>query len=473
MSSLFGSNKNAGKRMPGFNPAADNGGQGGGPVSDLFQKAEYDGSGERLAAIRDMMSGVPEMAYGSGSPLLQVLAPIAQGLVTKGAMNRTDKAEEALAERMRQQELADEKRKVQQKRDYWDYRFDRKNEYKDNKAEKARAARQERAGALVDSMSGGGLSGSQRDRAAKIRAGLLDRGIPEHVADGFVVNMIDESGLKPGINERNPIVEGSRGGFGLYQLTGPRRTAYEAFAKDRGVALDDIDAQLDFLVQELRGSESQAAKSIFKTSTREEAAAAIVNDFLRPSEKYRKQRAQKYLSGNIPDFTSPADQEIRQQLVSIMMDPDAPAQARGMAQDRLEAQMGGQDGSLSDEDKTASIRTLERRAKAGGLEPGTPEYQNFMLRGGSDDSLPSGRQRFTPAQVNRASELIMDTRENLTANGYTREEALKMAREDPALAYAWKVIQSAEAGPSREKAASKSQETATNAPPPPPGTVPF
>ena len=37
----------------------------------------------------------------------------------------------------------------------------------------------------------------------------------EHVADGFVMNFKDESGLNPGINEQNPIVPGSRGGFGL------------------------------------------------------------------------------------------------------------------------------------------------------------------------------------------------------------------------------------------------------------------
>ncbi len=47
----------------------------------------------------------------------------------------------------------------------------------------------------------------------------------------FVMNFKDESGLDPGINEANPIVPGSRGGYGLYQLTGPRRKAYEAFAQ--------------------------------------------------------------------------------------------------------------------------------------------------------------------------------------------------------------------------------------------------
>lgn len=52
----------------------------------------------------------------------------------------------------------------------------------------------------------------QAGGADYIRQGLVKRGLPEHVADAFVVNFQDESGLNPGINEANPIVPGSRGG---------------------------------------------------------------------------------------------------------------------------------------------------------------------------------------------------------------------------------------------------------------------
>tara|TARA_R110002153_G_C12974041_1_gene461709 strand:- start:64 stop:561 length:498 start_codon:yes stop_codon:yes gene_type:complete len=132
-----------------------------------------------------------------------------------------------------------------------------------------------------------------------IYKGLVDRGMPEHIAKGFVMNFRDESGLDSGINERNPIVEGSRGGFGLYQLTGPRRVAYEAYAKERGVAADSMDAQLDFLMLELEGAEKSAAKKIYSTGSSGEAGAAIVNHFLRPSKKHRVSRANKYLTQNL------------------------------------------------------------------------------------------------------------------------------------------------------------------------------
>lgn len=133
--------------------------------------------------------------------------------------------------------------------------------------------------------------------AAMIRQGLVARGLPEHVADGFVLNMQDESGLNPGINEIAPLVPGSRGGFGLYQLTGPRRVAYEQFAQQRGVDPADVDAQLDFLVAELQGPESAAAREILSTQDAGSAAAAIVNKFLRPSEEHRARREARYLGG--------------------------------------------------------------------------------------------------------------------------------------------------------------------------------
>ena len=69
-----------------------------------------------------------------------------------------------------------------------------------------------------------------KDPGNLVKQGLVARGMPEHIADGFVMNFKDESGLNPGINEQAPIVPGSRGGFGLAQWTGPRRKALEAYA---------------------------------------------------------------------------------------------------------------------------------------------------------------------------------------------------------------------------------------------------
>jgi hypothetical protein len=135
------------------------------------------------------------------------------------------------------------------------------------------------------------------DMQSRIRTGLLSRGMAPHIADAFIMNFKDESGLNPGINEIAPTVPGSRGGFGLYQLTGPRRVAYEQFAKERGANPADVDAQLDFMMMELQGPESRAAKSIFAAPDTGSAAAAIVTNFLRPAEQHRNSRVAKYQGG--------------------------------------------------------------------------------------------------------------------------------------------------------------------------------
>lgn len=137
-----------------------------------------------------------------------------------------------------------------------------------------------------------------------IRQGLVERGLPEHVADAFVMNFQDESGLNPAINEHQPLVPGSRGGFGLAQWTGPRRRALEAFAAQRGVPVSDPNVQMDFLMEELRGPESAAAQAILASPDAGSAAAAIVNKFLRPAEEHRARREAQYLGGAMPASAS-------------------------------------------------------------------------------------------------------------------------------------------------------------------------
>jgi hypothetical protein len=133
---------------------------------------------------------------------------------------------------------------------------------------------------------------------ADIYSGLVSRGMAPHIAEAFVLNMRDESGLNPGINEIAPIVPGSRGGYGLYQLTGPRRRAYEAYASERGLPLDSVDAQLDFMMTELQGPEAAAWQKISAAPDTGQAAAAVVNYFLRPAEEHRARRVAKYTGGS-------------------------------------------------------------------------------------------------------------------------------------------------------------------------------
>lgn len=124
-----------------------------------------------------------------------------------------------------------------------------------------------------------------------IYQGLIERGLPKHIAQGFLMNFQDESGFKPSVEEYETNVHGTRG-KGLYQLTGSRREQFEEmFGNDYS-----IPNQLDFLMFELKNTEKGAFEEILSAKTAGEAGAAIVKEFLRPAKEHEKSRVKKYLN---------------------------------------------------------------------------------------------------------------------------------------------------------------------------------
>ena len=228
---------------------------------------------------------------------------------------------------------------------------------------------------------------------ASIKAGLVARGLPEHIAEGFVMNMQDESGLNPGINEANPVVPGSRGGFGLYQLTGPRRKAYEAYAAQRGVPLDDVDAQLDFMMSELQGPEAAAWEKISRTQNAGEAGAAIVNNFLRPASEHAASRTADYLgSQGAPQggmdigalvglasdpMASPAQKAVVEALIQQQLQAADPLRAIEMQKAQLELAQLQNPTDAPPEDFTARMFTLN----ALGIDPQSEEGKSYIMTG--------------------------------------------------------------------------------------------
>lgn len=148
----------------------------------------------------------------------------------------------------------------------------------------------------------------RNEAAERIKGKLEERGLPSHIAKGFTMNFADESGFDPIINEREPLVKGSRGGFGIYQLTGPRRVAYEKFVAERGINPNDLmaqeDAQLDWLMYELENTENSAWQKIKTAEDEGTAAALIVKHFLRPSKEHMVSRVAKY-TGRKPEYITP------------------------------------------------------------------------------------------------------------------------------------------------------------------------
>jgi hypothetical protein len=131
---------------------------------------------------------------------------------------------------------------------------------------------------------------------AVVVAGLVKRGVPEHVARGVLMNFQDESGLDTGIQEQAPT--SGRGGFGLAQWTGPRRVALEQFAQSQGKPIDDPDVQLDYFMSENAGPEAAAWQHVMAAPTAQDAAVAFVNKWERPAAEHAASRSAKYTNAS-------------------------------------------------------------------------------------------------------------------------------------------------------------------------------
>jgi hypothetical protein len=105
---------------------------------------------------------------------------------------------------------------------------------------------------------------------------------PIHAA-AIVGNLGGESGLEA-VNERHPIVPGSRGGWSWAQWTGPRRNQFEAYANSRGLPLASDRVAFEFLVKELLSTEKHALDQLKKTTELEAAVETFEVAFERPSD---------------------------------------------------------------------------------------------------------------------------------------------------------------------------------------------
>lgn len=245
----------------------------------------------------------------------------------------------------------------------------------------------EDATAAFNRLFGGDQSGGgDALPASYVRDELMRRGLPQHVAEGFVLSMDDESGLRPGVNEAKPTVAGSRGGYGLYQLTGPRRVAFENWAAQSGRPTDD-QAQFDFLAMELQGPERAAAEKIMATRDRNEAAGAIAQYFLRPREDHLARRLAKYGTPAAPS----QDSDRRALLTQVLTLPGLNDGQRTVIEDELKRLEPAKPQSAKG--KEAADRAAGFLPAADGWRKATPEEAaEYGAQAGQFD----GNGRFYP-----------------------------------------------------------------------------
>lgn len=133
---------------------------------------------------------------------------------------------------------------------------------------------------------------------------MTDFGLTRAQAAGIAGNLHFESGGFETLQEVQPLVPGSRGGFGWGQWTGPRRKAFEAWAAQNGLDPSSRAANYGFLKHELTATpEGRILDRLRAAETAEDAALAFSRGFLRPGIPHEDRRvalAARYAQGELP-----------------------------------------------------------------------------------------------------------------------------------------------------------------------------
>lgn len=123
---------------------------------------------------------------------------------------------------------------------------------------------------------------------------MRDFGLSPGAAAGFAGNLAHESGNFKTLQEINPTVKGSRGGFGWAQWTGPRRRQFESFAQQNNLDPSSREANYGFLKHELTATPEGGVLGALKGVNDPAQAAQIVsNKFLRPGIPHMSSRINK------------------------------------------------------------------------------------------------------------------------------------------------------------------------------------
>jgi len=102
-------------------------------------------------------------------------------------------------------------------------------------------------------------------------------------AAGAVGQLGQESSGFSTLQETNPLISGSRGGFGYAQWTGPRRKQFEAWSQENGLDPTSYEANYGFLKNELMNTPEGAVLDALRKAPDAQSAGRIFTDqFLRP-----------------------------------------------------------------------------------------------------------------------------------------------------------------------------------------------
>lgn len=106
---------------------------------------------------------------------------------------------------------------------------------------------------------------------------LVAKGYSPSAAAGIVGNLVQESGVNPVVNPGD-----SGTAHGIAQWRGDRYTGLIDFAKNNNASANELNTQLDYLDNELRGKYGSTFEKVMSAKTPEDAAAAFALGYERP-----------------------------------------------------------------------------------------------------------------------------------------------------------------------------------------------
>jgi Phage tail lysozyme len=134
-------------------------------------------------------------------------------------------------------------------------------------------------------------------------------GASDNAIRGLLANVQDESGFNPGLRHPDqPKFTGeAHYAHGFFQEGGEEWNKYDAWLKKNhpDASWEDPKLQTQFLVENLQKNYPKTWEKMNKGSA-EEAAQVFLNEYLRPAERYRTAREEKYGQGvlGIEDYTN-------------------------------------------------------------------------------------------------------------------------------------------------------------------------
>lgn len=130
----------------------------------------------------------------------------------------------------------------------------------------------------------------ERDAPWAMKRLMQDFGFNVLDAAAVMGNAGHESGGLEKLQEIKPTVAGSRGGYGWFQWTGPRRRAFEAYCARNSLDPKSREANYAFLYLELKGPEKAAIAKTKAARSLEEKTKAFELGFERAGIKHYPSR---------------------------------------------------------------------------------------------------------------------------------------------------------------------------------------